>query len=97
MRAGDALFCKQATALLLAATLRTHHERRPMPRAGHHWCVHSDSYNGSDKVRQAIISRFHTTRWGEEQAKDAGGAASDGNLWRYWTPEVGGTADAAKL
>ena len=64
---------------------------------GHHWCVHSDSYNGSDKVRQAIISRFHTTRWGDEQAKDAGGAATDGNLWRYWTPEVGGTADAARL
>ena len=51
----------------------------------------------TDKVRQAIISRFHTTRWGDEQAKDAGGAATDGNLWRYWTPEVGGTADAAKL
>ena len=48
-------------------------------------------------MRQAIISRFHTTRWGDEQAKDAGGAATDGNLWRYWTPEVGGTADAAKL
>ena len=30
MRAGDALFCKQATALLLAATLCTHHERRPI-------------------------------------------------------------------
>ena len=27
----------------------------------HHWCVHASSYNGSGKVRQAVITRFHST------------------------------------
>ena len=54
----------------------------------HHWCVHSSSTNRSDRIRQAVIARFHTTRFGEEQLTDAGGAATDKNLWKYWGSDV---------
>ena len=54
----------------------------------HHWCVHSSSTNRSDRIRQAVIARFHTTRFGEEQLTDAGGAATDNNLWKYWGGDV---------
>ena len=61
----------------------------------HHWCVHASSENRSDRVRQAIITRFHTTRWGEEQQRDAGGVATNGALWKYWEDDVRQVAAAA--
>ena len=65
----------------------------------HHWCVHASSTNTSDRVRQAIITRFHTTAFGDEQRNDAGGAATDGDLWKYWGTAVRGAprAEDAKL
>ncbi len=54
----------------------------------HHWCVHASSSNHSDRVRQAIITRFHTTRWGNEQRTDAGGVATNKDLWKYWADDV---------
>ena len=60
----------------------------------HHWCVHASSTNSSDRVRQAIITRFHTTQFGEEQRTDAGGANSDGDMWKYWGRAVKHAAPA---
>lgn len=54
----------------------------------HHWCVHASSTNYSDRVRQAIITRFHTTRWGHEQMTDAGGVATNKDMWKYWADDV---------
>jgi hypothetical protein len=49
---------------------------------------------------QAVISRFHTTKYAREILLDDGGVASDGNLWKYWSPEVNDVAErqeASKL
>ena len=50
--------------------------------------VHASSINCSDTVRQAVIARFHSTKYGLALLSDDGGVASDGNLWKYWGPEV---------
>ncbi len=42
-------------------------------RFWHHWCVHASAYNGSDKVRQAVIARFHSTLPGFPLLWDDGG------------------------
>jgi ectoine hydroxylase-related dioxygenase (phytanoyl-CoA dioxygenase family) len=67
----------------------------------HHWCVHASSTNSSDRIRQAIITRFHTTEFGEQQRNDAGGVATDLDLWKYWGGAVRQAAarcdEAAKL
>ena len=59
-----------------------------MYRFWHHWMVHASSINCSDTVRQAVIARFHSTKYGLALLSDDGGVASDGNLWKYWGPEV---------
>ena len=38
-------------------------------------CVHASSHHGSARVRQAVVSRFHTTVHGEALMHDAGGVA----------------------
>jgi hypothetical protein len=62
----------------------------------HHWCVHASSYNGTDKVRQAIISRFHSTLPHHPLLWDDGGVASDGCLWKYWSDAVQGGESACR-
>ena len=44
-----------------------------LSRFWHHWCVHASAYNGSDKVRQAVIARFHSTLPGFPLLWDDGG------------------------
>jgi hypothetical protein len=58
------------------------------PQIWHHWTVHSTSANLSGRVREAIIARFHTTKFGDEMQSDDGGVATDGDLWKYWGPAV---------
>ena len=98
MRAGDVM-CAPLPSLttLLCLSLPTRplllHSRQPEPlcatcRFWHHWMVHASSINCSDTVRQAVIARFHSTKYGLALLSDDGGVASDGNLWKYWGPEV---------
>eukprot|EP01051_Picozoa_sp_SAG22_P002079 SAG22_NODE_88_length_21409_cov_11.207180_16_plen_157_part_00 len=65
----------------------------------HHWCVHASSVNRSDRIRQAVITRFHTTKWGDEMISDEGGVSTDGDLWKYWGRAVreAGARGSAKL
>ena len=60
----------------------------------HHWCVHANSRNDSDRVRQAIFSRFHTTRWKDELLVDEGGVSTDGNLWKYWSDALDASSES---
>jgi ectoine hydroxylase-related dioxygenase (phytanoyl-CoA dioxygenase family) len=50
----------------------------------HCWCVHASSVNRGNRVRQAVISRFHSTVHGDSLRRDAGGVRTDGDLWKYW-------------
>ena len=59
----------------------------------HHWCVHASTYNGSDRVRQAVIARFHSTLPNHPLLHDDGGVASDGNLWKYWSDAMQSDTD----
>lgn len=49
----------------------------------HHWCAHASSYNGSDTVRQAVISRFHTTAYAREILLDDGCVSCN-----TWLPDM---------
>ena len=68
------------------------------PSYRHHWCVHASAFNGSARVRQAVIARFHCTLPGRPLLWDDGGVGSDGSLWKYWGDalrEDGGRGGAA--
>ena len=51
--------------------------------------VHASSINCSDTVRQAVIARFHSTKYGLALLSDDGGVAREGGMDAHGTLLVG--------
>ena len=53
----------------------------------HHWTMHIGSMNVNSSPRLGLFARYHHRDW-FQMRMDKGGIRSDGDLWKYWSPEV---------